>query len=224
MIRGIIFDFDGLILDTETPIFQSWKEIFEQHGCTFTLKMWADCIGRAPDLYDRCDLLETCAGRPVEREEIHRVQRKREAELIDAQALLPGVGQFLEEAKQLDLKRAIASSSSREWVFRYLKRFDLVETFEVIRCADDVDQAKPAPDLYIAALEALALQADEVIALEDSPNGVTAAKRAGIFCVVVPNTLTSQLSLDHADLRISTLDEMQLARLLEIVIARRDHS
>ena len=224
MIRGIIFDFDGLILDTETPIFQSWREIFEHHGCIFTLKMWADCIGRAPDLYDHCDLLATCSGHSIDREAIHRAQRKREAELIDEQPLLPGVEQTLAEAKQLGLKRAIASSSSRAWVLRYLKRFDLVKAFEVVRCADDVERAKPAPDLYIAVLEALALQADEVIALEDSPNGVTAAKRAGIFCVAVPNALTGQLPLDHADLRLPALDATPLARLLEIIIARKGHS
>jgi len=224
VIQGLIFDFDGLILDTETPIFQSWREIFEQHGCAFTLKMWAECIGRSPDLYDRCDLLESCVGRPVDRAAIHRMQRQRESELIDEQPLLPGVRQILEEAARLELRRAIASSSSREWVSRYLKRFELVETFAVVRCADDVAQAKPAPDLYLAVLEALALRADEVIALEDSPNGVTAAKRAGIFCVAVPNALTSQLPLDHADLRLSTLDEISLARLLEIVIARQNRA
>ena len=221
MIRGVIFDFDGLILDTETPIFQSWKEIFEQHGCEFTLKMWAECIGRSPDLYDRCDLLETCFGRSVDRDAIHRMQRQRETELIDEQSLLPGVERILAEAERLGLKRAIASSSSRAWVFRYLKRFDLVKTFEVVRCADDVDRAKPAPDLYLAVLEALALRADEVIAFEDSPNGVTAAKGAGIFCVAVPNALTGQLPLDHADLRLPSLDELPLAQIIEFVLARQ---
>jgi HAD superfamily hydrolase (TIGR01509 family) len=221
MIRGIILDFDGLILDTETPIFQSWREIFERYGCEFTLEAWAESIGRSPDSYDRCDLLEECVGHSVDRDAIHQAQRRREAALISEQPVLPGVLETIRATKRLELKLGIASSSSRDWVLGHLARFGLDCQFDSIRCADDVEHAKPEPDLYLAVLSALALEADEAVALEDSPNGVMAAKRAGLFCIAVPNALTVQLPLDQADWKLRSLAEIPLADLLRTVERKR---
>ncbi len=215
MVKGLIFDFDGLILDTETPIFQAWQEIFERHGCTLTLETWADCIGRAQDAFDPCDHLETCLGHPIDRGQICSEEQKRETELIRNQSVLPGVRELITASKRLGLKLGVASSSQKEWVIGHLARLGLAEPFEGICCADDVDSAKPAPDLYLAVVDALGLQPDQVIAFEDSPNGVKAAKRAGVLCVAVPNALTRQLSFDHAaDLTLASLEEVTLEELL----------
>jgi len=216
MIKGLIFDFDGLILDTETPAFQGWQGVFERHGCTLTLEMWADCIGRAQDAFDPRDHLETCLGRSLDRVKILAEEQKRESELIRNQALLPGVLETIEAGEKRGLKLGVASSSDRAWVNAYLSRFGLIERFDAIRCVDDVAHAKPAPDLYLAVLQALDLRPDEAIAFEDSPNGVLAAKRARVFCVAVPNRLTKQLSFDHAaDLTVASLKQIVLAELLE---------
>ena len=214
MIRGLIFDFDGLILDTETPTFKSWQETFERHGCELTLETWAACIGRSQDAFDPCDYLEVCLGRSIDRARVFAEEQKREVELIGQQPVLPGVLDTIAAAKQHGLKLGVASSSDREWVNGYLGRLGLIEQFDAIRCVDDVEHAKPAPDLYSAVLQALALRPDQAIAFEDSPNGVLAAKRAGVFCVAVPNALTKALSLDHADLTLASLEEATLEELL----------
>jgi HAD superfamily hydrolase (TIGR01509 family) len=208
MIRGLIFDFDGLILDTEVPDFQAWQELYRDQGAELSLSTWGQVIGRGfgEDFHPFAQL-EQQLGRPVDRETLGEKRNRRELELIEQQAILPGVQDYLAGAKRLGLKLAVASSSPREWVDGHLKRIGLFDQFDTIRCLDDVAQPKPAPDLFNAALEALAIQADEAIVFEDSPHGVTAANQAGIFCVAVPNALTRQLGTDHADLTLSSLAE-----------------
>lgn len=217
----MIFDFDGLILDTETPVFQSWLELFQEHGCQLTVADWADDIGRADTSFDFLDHLEQQLGRRVDRETLSGPRRAREAQLIDQQPLRPGVREYLERAHQLGLMLGIASSSSCQWVTSHLSRLGLLQYFDCLRGADDVQVTKPAPDLYLAVLEGLGLQASEAIALEDSPHGITAAKRAGLCCVVIPNQLTCQLPVDHADLRLDSLADLDLDGLLAYFSAQR---
>ncbi len=217
MIRGLIFDFDGLILDTEGPIFQSWQEIFTEHGCELTVVDWADYFGRSPDSFDPCDKLEACLGHPVDRETLHTRQQAREWALIAGESPLPGVVDYIQEAKRIGLRLAVASSSPRSWVQEHLTRLGLLDEFDCIRCGDEVQEAKPAPDLFLAALSCLGLHPEEAIVFEDAPHGITAAKKAGIFCVGVPNHLSRELSFDHADLKVNSLAEIPLAQLLSRV-------
>lgn len=216
MIRGLIFDFDGLILDTETPVFQSWLELFQEHGCQLTIADWADYIGQAEASFDFLVHLERQLGRPVDRKTLSGPRRERETQLIDQQSIRHGVRHYLERARQLGLKLGVASSSSCEWVTGHLSRLGLLEFFDCIRGADDVEVTKPAPDLYLAVLQDLGLGAGEAIALEDSPNGISAAKQAGLYCVVIPNPLTRQLPVDHADLRLDSLEDLDLDELLAL--------
>jgi len=95
-------------------------------------------------------------------------------------------------------------------VNRNLDKFGLREHFDVVCTRDDVSTVKPDPALYLLALEKLDVGAGEAIAFEDSPNGILAAKRAGIFCIAVPNPLTERLSLDQADRRLKSLEEFDL--------------
>jgi HAD superfamily hydrolase (TIGR01509 family) len=127
------------------------------------------------------------------------------------------VHDYLAEAKRLGLHVGVASSSSRAWVHGHLTRLEISQHFLCIKCRDDVRHPKPDPALYQAALEALGVRPQEAIALEDSPHGIAAAKRAGLFCVAIPNPLTSQLSLAQADLQIASLAAMPLTRLLAAI-------
>ena len=213
--QALIFDFDGLILDTEVPDFQSWQEVYREHGCELPLQTWASIVGgTAASNFDPYDYLEELFGGPVDRQAIWIKRRKRDVELIAQQPILPGVEDYLAEAKRLGLKLAIASSSPESWVRGHLTRLGLVANFDTICTADDVEHTKPAPDLFLAALANLNVPANQAIVFEDSPNGVLAANRAGIYCVAVPNPLTAQLSLDHADLVLNSLADLTLEALL----------
>jgi HAD superfamily hydrolase (TIGR01509 family) len=217
MIRAVIFDFDGLILDTEVPEFQTWQEIYQAHGCELALEAWATGLGTSADAFDPCAHLAAQLGLSVDREAIQHRRRQRYRELLKAQSVLPGVREYIAEAKRLGLHLGVASSSSREWVVGHLTELGLSAYFDCIKCRDDVPRVKPDPALYRAVVETFALQPSQAIALEDSPNGIAAAKRAGLFCVAVPNPLTRQLSLAHADLLVSSLADFPLLQLLEHV-------
>jgi HAD superfamily hydrolase (TIGR01509 family) len=221
MIRALIFDFDGLILDTEVPEFQSWQETFQDHGCHLPLEAWVACIGTSSDVFDPYAYLETQLGCSVDRDALRTRHRQRCAALLASQPVLPGVQTYIDDAQRLGLQRGVASSSSRAWVTGHLERLGLLAHFASIRCADDVSQVKPDPALYRLTLETLGVRPDEAIAFEDSPNGILAAKRAGLFCVAVPNALTCGLPLHHADLQCASLADMPLEVLLDTIRQRR---
>lgn len=217
MLRALIFDFDGLILDTENSEFISWQEMYAEHQVQLLLEEWAVCIGSGAETFDVYGHLETLVGHPLAREEIRQRRMQRHTALLAEEVLLPGVEDYLQNAKRLGLKSGVASSSSRKWVAGHLERLGILHYFNYLRCGDEVQHKKPDPELYLAVLAALNVSADEAIALEDSPNGVRAAQRAGIFCVAVPNIITSQLPLDHADLRLTSMAAMSLEKLLALV-------
>jgi len=215
MIRGIIFDFDGLILETEGPVYQSWVELFQEYGAELPFDVWSTIIGTSDlEHFDPISMLEEKLGRKLDREAIAPRRHDRELELVHQQPILPGVLEVIAEARELGLKMGIASSSDREWVVGHLKRLGLYRHFGVIHTSDDVRRTKPDPELFILALNSLGLKPAEAIVFEDSPNGISAAKSAGIFTVAVPNPLTRRLKVDHADLRLDSLADLPLSDIL----------
>ena len=217
MIRALIFDFDGLILDTEEPEFQTWQEVYAEHNAHLPLEQWAAGIGGGIESFDVYGFLEAQVGRTIQREDIAVRRRERSRELLALKTVLPGVETYLVEAKRLGLKCAVASSSSRTWVTDHLARLGLLESFDYLRCGDEVTHKKPDPELYLDVLKHFGITGDEAIVLEDSPNGVRAAQAAGIFCVAIPNVVTGQLPLDHADLRLVSMEDMPLEKLIALV-------
>ncbi len=221
MVQALIFDFDGLILETELSAYQAWQEIYQEYKCELPLDKWVLCIGGSGEQFDQYSYLESLLQRPVPRAEIRAKAYKRHAELLAGQAALPGVEACIKDAKRLGLKVGLASNSSRDWVSGHLSRLGLHVHFDAIKTGDQVPRQKPHPDLYLAALAALDVSAEQAIAFEDSPNGVRAAQAAGIFCIAIPNELTGQLPLDHADMRLVSLADVSLERLLIDVEAQR---
>ena len=214
MIRAIVFDFDGLILDTEEPVYRSWLEVYEAHGEELPFERWIQIVGSTTTGFHPQHHLEERLGRPLPQEVLDR-RIGRRTELILANKVLPGVSQRIDEARHMGLKLGVASSSTQDWVRGHLARLGILECFDCLRCRDDVEHAKPEPDLYLAVLACLGVTASDAIAIEDSPHGVTAAKRAGMKCVAIPNSITERLDLSHADLVLGSLADMTLRRLLE---------
>jgi HAD superfamily hydrolase (TIGR01509 family) len=213
-VRALIFDFDGLMVETESPEYAAWQEVYQDHGQHLPLEVWAECVGRPSGWFDPVAYLETQVGRPLERDRLRARQRERFYEVVYSQPLLPGVADYLQDAAALGLRLAVASSSGRGWVTGHLERLGIDACWGCIRCREDVANGKPDPDLYLAAVEALGVAPGEAIAFEDSPNGVLAATRAGLHCVIVPNPLTAPLEFAAADLRLTSLAEMPLAEVL----------
>jgi HAD superfamily hydrolase (TIGR01509 family) len=220
MIHAIIFDFDGLIVDTESPIYQSWQEMYAAYGQPLPLERWSAVIGTYEEPFDPFADLEKLVGRQLDRQALLRQRGARETELVAQQSILPGVEQYLQDARRLGIKTAVASSSKRQWVVSHLERLGLLHFFDAVRVREDVKVTKPDPELFLSALSGLGITAQQAIALEDSPNGITAARRAGLFCVAVPNDLTRHLRLEHADLQVKSLADTPLEALLEIVNER----
>jgi HAD superfamily hydrolase (TIGR01509 family) len=213
VIRAIVFDFDGLILDTEEPVYRSWLEVYEAHGETLPFERWVQIVGSTTTEFHPQRHLEERLGRPLSQEVVDgRIGRR--TELILAQQLLPGILQCIDDATALGLKRGVASSSTRDWVSGHLERLGILGRFDCVRCRDDVNSAKPAPDLYIAVLDCLRVSPSEAVAIEDSPNGVIAAKQAGMLCVAIPNSITARLDLSQADLVLRSLSDLPLRDLL----------
>ncbi|MCL4692464.1 MAG: HAD-IA family hydrolase [Candidatus Hydrogenedentes bacterium] len=212
----VIFDFDGLILDTETPDYESWQEVYAEFGVELPLSVWADCIGAPAGLFDPVDFLERLLEETVDRTEIEARRRLRFLNLVSEQPLRSGIESLMTDCADQGVSMAVASSATRDWVEGHLDRFDLRAMFDCIRCYESGLQGKPAPDLFHAVLRDLAIAPSEAIVLEDSPNGILAANCAGIYSVAVPNPVTGLLNLDHARLVIDALEEWPLERL-------RDH-
>jgi len=215
-IRGLLFYFDGVLVDTESPSRLAFEELYREHGHELPYDQWATLVGTIGASFDPVGHLEELVGRPLDREALAQRRRAREHGLTDLEELRPGVEEYFVEAARLGLKTAVVSSSDDEWIERHLSRLGRLDGLDAIVAANgDTARAKPRPDLYLDALRRLGLEPDEAIAFEDSPNGVRAAKAAGIACVAVPNPITATLALDEADLVLESLADVPLRELLE---------
>jgi HAD superfamily hydrolase (TIGR01509 family) len=221
VIKALLFDFDGTILDTETVEHRAWAETYRAHGVELTLDRWAVGIGTL-DGFDPLGHLEELLGAAIARDEVDAKRVAHSLAMLADEPLRPGVEAYLEQAHALGLKVGIVSSSSRRWIDENLARAACIRDWACVVTAEgDAARAKPAPTLYLEALELLGAEPGEAIAFEDSPNGVAAAQAAGIFTVAVPNSVTRQLDLGSPDLRLESLEELTVAQLLELVAERR---
>ena len=215
MIKALIFDFDGLIMDTESPEVEVWQAIYAEYGQEFPLQTWIrDVVGSTAANFDPAAHLAKLTGRTLDLPALHDRARTYRLEEQAALSALPGVIDYVRDAKRLGLWLAVASSSKHDWVDGYLRQLGLFDDFDAILCRENVQRIKPDPELFLAALEALKVRADEALAFEDSPNGVLAANRAGIRVVAVPNPITAHGTIGGADLFLSSLTDMPLENVL----------
>ncbi len=213
-IRALLFDFDGLILDTETPKFEAWSEIYQEQGAYLALEEWAQCLGTSDRAFDPVEHLQNLTGKIFDRKVIHAEFLARTEDKVARLDPFPGAVALIDYARLIGLTLGIASSSPRSWVVDHLERLNLAASFECILCKEDAPRVKPDPDLYLLLMQWLRVSPANSVAFEDSPNGITAARAAGIFCVGVPNALSRFLDISHADMILSSLAAMQPAALL----------
>jgi HAD superfamily hydrolase (TIGR01509 family) len=216
VIRALVFDFDGLILETETPAYRSWAEIYKEHGHELPMDRWYGYIGSDTG-FDPMGHLAALVGEGLDRDATQARRDARKTELIAALDVMAGVREYLADAKRLGLRLAVASSSSRAWVLGHLERLRLHAEWDAVRTRDDVARTKPSPDLYLSAVAALGVAPREAVAFEDSLNGVAAAKDAGLLCVAVPNALTAGMDFSRADVKLNSLADTPLQELLALL-------
>lgn len=212
-LRALVFDFDGVVVDTEGPEFEAWRATWEEYGHELTLEEWVQCIGTVGG-WDPLVELGRRVGDGFDPEEANARRRARHHPAIFAlDTPLPGVIELLDQARDRGMRTAIASSSDDSWVPVLLEQLGMVDHFEHLSLYDGTCDAKPAPDLYLRACAALAVAPEQAVAIEDSPNGVAAAKAAGLWCVAVPHAITRSLDLSAADLIVESLDAIHLDEL-----------
>lgn len=213
MIKALVFDFDGLIIDTETPLHDSWSEMFDSYGVKLDREAFEGSIGGAD--FDIYQLLEELSGQCIEREVVRPRTRSRYLERVERNPVLPGVEDYLITARGMGLKLAVASSSRPGWAAGHLERRGLLRHFEFVLSEGDVSNVKPDPELYATAARRLGVRPQDALAIEDSANGLVAAKSAGLYCVVVPNPMTEDMDFGSADIRLNSLSDMPLKSLLK---------
>lgn len=215
-IKALIFDFDGLVINTEGPVYESWQDLYQSYGLELSFDKWVSTVGSSDAEFDPYSELERLLGHPVDWQVVGSRRQERELELIEKLPLRPGVLQYLKDAIRLGLKVGMASSSSCEWVQGHLTRLGIIDYFEIIHGKDDVRRTKPSPELYLSVLEEFGFDGEQAIVLEDSLNGVLAAKEAGCFTLAVPNNITRNLEFDIADLLLNSLEDLPLEELVGI--------
>ena len=215
-IKALIFDFDGLILDTETPEVLVWQSIYREHGFNLPVHEWEKTIGgygiSTFDAAEHLSLLSSGRLDPVSM----RTRYRRESDmLIHASPVMPGVINMIEQAREQGIQVAIGSSSPHSWVDAHAKRLGIFHYFKHIICQEDVPpgRTKPNPDIYLKALDMLKVRNTEAVVFEDSLYGVEAARRAKIFVVAVPNPLTAKMGVS-GDLTVASLADLSLQELM----------
>ncbi len=209
-IDGVILDFDGTVLDTEWSEYVTVRDEFRRHGLDYPLDRHREGVGRG-DNRDWLDVLAEVAGPLPDPDAVRARRRRAHREWIEASDLRPGIAELLDRSGRRGVPVGVASSSPARWVTGHLDRLGLLDRFAAIATGDRVERAKPWPDVFLLAAGELGLDPDRCLAVEDSHNGVAAAKSAGMSCVVVPNRVTAGSDFSAADLVLDSLADLPWA-------------
>lgn len=212
-IAAVVFDFDGTIIDTETPVYESWRDTFLHAGVEpIDFNVWASQIGMADaDALDTRAVLCERLGVDEVPEELEAMRRALIQEMLHAQPVRSGVVDFLDLAEAFGVRLAIGSSSPTSWVDSNLRRVGLRDRFELLSCADPGIPGKPDPTVYLEACRALGAAPSAALAIEDSRNGVTAAVAAGMACIAAPGPITTGADFSHATVAVESLSVLDPA-------------
>mgnify|MGYP001117550219 CR=1 FL=1 len=209
MIKAIIFDMDGLMVDTETLYVKVASGIARKKGKRFTLQLKRKMMGRKA--IDALKIFKRELGFLEPIEEIIQEREKTYGRLLSREIrTMPGLFNLLKRLEKTKIKKAIASSSALKWIQLILKKLKISKKFDVIVSGDGVKKGKPDPEIYLLTAKKLRLKPEECLVLEDNPTGVKAAKRAGMKCIAVPNKFTKNQKFSRVDLKVKSLNNITL--------------
>jgi HAD superfamily hydrolase (TIGR01509 family) len=211
---AVIFDFDGVILDSETPEFESHRRVYQQYGAELSRDEWCGQIGTWSEGLGARWHAVLCerASRPLDRATFEIERRRIFQELVPREPMR-GIRDLLHALAAANVARAVASSAPARWVVPAIEGLALTPLFAAIVTGDDVERRKPAPDGYLEAVRRLGAEPARSVAVEDSAPGIAAARAAGLKTVAIPHPLTEGHDLSGADLRVSHAGELTVARL-----------
>ena len=214
MIKAVIFDFDGLILDTETAWYDSFKEVlYSQFQFDLPLEEFAKCVGSSDSML--YDYLKREIGDHLDLDDFREKTSALHTEYVKKAEAREGVAEYLSDAKKAGLKISLATSSTRNWATTHLTNLNLISYFDHLVTQDDVEQVKPAPDLFLKALEVLEVEAHEAVVFEDSLNGLIAAQESNISTIIIPNPITESLPFENYHLKLNSMADMSLQEVIE---------
>lgn len=196
---AVLFDFDGILVDTEWAIYQAWLETFQREGHDLPLSLYTRCIGSDFDTWSPKSYLEELTGKDFDWEKMDEDRQVVIRAALEEQGPIAGVVDLLKEIQASGIALSVVSSSSHSWVDGWLEKLGLAEYFVEVICRGDAPKIKPAPDLYLAAAEKLSVEPEKCLVIEDSLNGLLSASAAGMKTWVVPNRVTAALDFSDAD-------------------------
>ncbi len=218
-LASVLFDFDGVVLDSETPEFESHRRVFARCGAELTVEEWCEGIGVWNEAHEErwharlCERSTHAPDWPA-----FDAERRRHFRALISREPMPGVAALLDALDAAGVPAAIASTAPARWVHEAAERIGLRRRFQAIVTGDDVARRKPAPDVYVEALRRLKADAAASIAIEDSCPGIASAKGAGLTVVAVPHWLTARHDLSAADLRVASATALTVGRLEELLL------
>jgi HAD superfamily hydrolase (TIGR01509 family) len=216
ILAALVFDFDGLIVDTENPGFISWEEVYQEFGTTLSIDDWRHATGYVGG-FDPAIHLEQILGRRLDWSQLMPKREARNWELTLQAKVLPGIERLFLSARERRLRVGVASNSENGWVEGGLRRLGLRDYVDTVVSRDMVMNPKPAPDIYLKTVQTLQVEPSHAVALEDSEPGCRAAKRAGLKAVAIPNRFSERQDLTIADLIVKSATELTLDRLATLV-------
>jgi HAD superfamily hydrolase (TIGR01509 family) len=218
MIEAVIFDFDGLIVDTEWPAYEAWSTIYARYRQVLPLEKWVAAVGTFHG-FNPVAYLNELTGLNLEFDQLFAEKELLKAAKCAVAPIMPGVEARIAEAKVLGAQTAVVSTSDREWVVTHLKRIGILDRFDAVITREDVVKVKPDPEPYLKAAARFDVSPSTCIVFEDSMNGVRAAKAAGMYCIAVPSRVTEFLDFGLADARVGSLEEFEIAKFANKIIS-----
>ncbi|HMB82377.1 MAG TPA: HAD-IA family hydrolase [Vicinamibacterales bacterium] len=211
---AVIFDFDGIVIDSETPEYESHRRIYERCGVTLTVDEWCGVIGTWSEGHDEQWFTRLCAQSPdAPAREVYFAERRRIFDAIVPADPMRGVRDLLTALRAAGIPSAIASSAPARWVVGAVERLGIRPLFDAVVTGDEVTHRKPAPDVYLEAARRLGVDPARSVAIEDSGPGIAAARAAGMKAVAIPHWLTEGHDLSAANLTVTHAGELTLDRL-----------
>lgn len=201
--KAVLFDFDGVVLDTEWPIYITWKNLFEREGFDLPPEIYVKCIGSDFDTWSPEKYLEELSSKTFDWDTENAARQVEIVQAIEGTSAMPGAAELIQSLA--DKKTAVVSSSSHDWVDGWLEKLNLMKHFDTVVCRGDAPRIKPAPDLYLEAAKRLDIDPCECLVIEDSMNGMLSAHQAGMKVIAVPNKLTGVLDFGSADWQVKSL-------------------